>query len=471
MQNETKREYIKRISYVLDFIEKNLDADLSLELLAQKAHYSPYHFHRTFSTIIGESLNEYVGRKRLERIASVLLVEANKPIKELAYSYGFNSESSFSRAFKKYYGISPTRFKSEGKTVLSKIGIESFESEKYICSIDNLKKWAEVNAQITIEELQEIRCVGIMHMGEFDQMSGMYQRLMTWASDKGILPSSDFKAITIYHDNPHVTTTSKVRYSACVTIDKSIKADGEIRPVTVQKGYYAIGHFKIEAVDFPKAWKFMYSWVLDNDHKFRDGDYFEVYHNDHTTHPEQKFIVDICIPLESSGRVKSEVNNQRSGKGKPADGALKLSQNPAPADYGQLINYMKALRKFFHESYPSDFSLGAIYRGSMDFSYFSLTTPELKKQKLKFVIILNHQLMRFEICLSGQNKSIRRKYWEMFKSSSWNKYHLAASIDDSLSIIDHTIVETPDFDDTSTLTVEIETESFKFINEIRGILE
>ncbi len=59
----------------------------------------------------------------------------------------------------------------------------------------------------------------------------------------------------------------------------------------------------------------------------------------------------------------------------------------------------------------------------------------------------------------------------MFKNSEWNSYHLAESIDDSLSIIDHTIVENPDFDNRRILTEQIETESLKFINELKEILE
>jgi len=167
--NRTREEYIKRINYVLDFIEKNLEADLSLESLSQKAYYSPYHFHRVFSTIIGEPLNQYVNRKRIERIASILLTNSTIPIKDLVYTYGFNNESSFSRTFKKHYGISPTKFKSEGKNTFSKIGIEVFTTEKYICSIDNLKKWIEMNAQIVVTELQEIKLAGIMHIGEFEK--------------------------------------------------------------------------------------------------------------------------------------------------------------------------------------------------------------------------------------------------------------------------------------------------------------
>lgn len=132
---------------------------------------------------------------------------------------------------------------------------------------------------------------------------------------------------------------------------------------------------------------------------------------------------------------------------------------------------MKELRVFLHKKYDTYFKLGSIYKGNPNFSYFSLTTEELKKQKLKFVIILNHKMMSFSICLSGQNKSIRKKYWELFKGSSWNKYHLAESINDSLSIIDQTIVEEPNFNDKSNLTEQIEKESLNFINEIKGILK
>jgi len=73
--------------------------------------------------------------------------------------------------------------------------------------------------------------------------------------------------------------------------------------------------------------------------------------------------------------------------------------------------------------------------------------------------------------LSGQNKNIRKKYWEIFKNSDWNKYHLAQSINDSLSIIDQIIVEKPDFSEKISLTKQIEEESLKFINEIRSTLE
>ena len=140
-------------------------------------------------------------------------------------------------------------------------------------------------------------------------------------------------------------------------------------------------------------------------------------------------------------------------------------------DYHLLINYMKELRLFFHKEYDTVFKLGSIYQGNPDYSYFSLTTEELKKQKLKFVIILSHKVLSFEICLSGQNKNIRRKYWQMFRDSDWDKYQLAESIDESLMIVKHTIVKDPDFSDARALTELIEKESFMFMDQIKVLLE
>ncbi|TSE03982.1 AraC family transcriptional regulator [Aquimarina algiphila] len=465
--NETRREYLKRINFVLDFIEKNLDTNLSLECLSEKAHYSPYHFHRVFLTIVGERLNEFINRKRIERIASIILVEQGIPLNNLVYKYGFNSDSSFSGAFKKYYGISPTKFKSEGKRILSKIGIEPFSSEKYICSIDNIKQWIKMNAQIKIKELPELKLASISQIGEFYKAGDMFQRLMEWGNQKRVLDTSNFKAITIYHDNPNVTKTSKVRFSTCVTISENINPDGEIRQIILKKGIYIVGHFEIKAEEISKAWKNMCVWVIENGYEFRDGDYFETYYNDHKTHPEQKFIIDICIPLKKTENLKLEETNSVNLSGYTKQD----KQCKNDLDYHQLINYMKELRAFFQKEYETSFKLGNIYRESPDYSYFSLTTEKLKKQKIKFVIILDHKTLCFSICLSGQNKSIRKKYWKIFNDSDWNKYNLAESIDNSLSIIDQTIIKEPNFNNKRSLTEKIEKESMKFIKELKDILE
>ena len=77
--NRYQKEYIYRINRVIDFIEANIDKELTLEKLSEVANFSPFHFHRIFSAFTGETLNGFIKRKRIERAASILLSEPERP--------------------------------------------------------------------------------------------------------------------------------------------------------------------------------------------------------------------------------------------------------------------------------------------------------------------------------------------------------------------------------------------------------
>ncbi len=131
----TKLDYKNRINTVIDFIDENLDEELSLDFLSELAFFSPFHFHRVFRLITGETPNSFIFRKRIEKIASILLVGTDESLNDLALRYGFSNGNSFSRAFKKYYGVNPSEYKEN----FSKIGVEVLTYEKYICSINHIK--------------------------------------------------------------------------------------------------------------------------------------------------------------------------------------------------------------------------------------------------------------------------------------------------------------------------------------------
>ncbi len=304
-KEELRKVYISRINKVMNFVENNLDKELPLSYISEIAYFSPFHFHRIFSAITGETLNAFIKRKRVEKIASLLLNGDSTPLTELGFKYGFNSGVSFSRAFKNFYGISPSEFKEKGKEQYSKIckvesknGKEVISFEKYICSINNILKWINMNAKIEAKEMPELRLAYVKHLGEFNQIGKAYEKLMKWAGPKGLLSSPEMKTVTVYHDDPKVTEMSKVRQSACITIDTPVKFSGEVGEMIIKKGKYAVGRFEISVTEFEMAWDSMCVWVAENGYTNRDGEYYELYHNDHREHPEQKFILDICVPVE-----------------------------------------------------------------------------------------------------------------------------------------------------------------------------
>lgn len=78
-------DHRNRINKVFEHIDKNLDSDLSLAVVSEIACFSPFHFHRVFKTITGETLNEYVTRRRIEKAASVLIHNRSIRIKNCPF--------------------------------------------------------------------------------------------------------------------------------------------------------------------------------------------------------------------------------------------------------------------------------------------------------------------------------------------------------------------------------------------------
>ncbi len=302
--NEFQTDYIGRINKALEFVDNNLDSDLTLEIVSKAAFYSPFHFHRIFKAITSETLNQYITRRRIEKAAAVLMRKPEVSITELSLRYGFTSNSSFTRAFKKFYGLSPSEFRKQNPDRLSKIcqvesknGQMNFTFDNYICDISDLKNWIEMNAKIEIKEMPKLELAYVTSIGH-QGIAPAYETLVKWAKPKGLLEHPGTKMVTIYHDSFKITAPDKVRISACVTLIQPVKATGKIGLTSIEKGKFIIGSFEIGLNEFEKSWNGLFLWMMENGYK-KAGSYpFEIYHNDYRTHPENKCLVDLYIPIE-----------------------------------------------------------------------------------------------------------------------------------------------------------------------------
>ena len=88
---KTTTEYHRRIHLALAFIERHLDENIRLDDIARASHFSPYHFHRLFHALVGETVNDYVSRKRMEKAAYRLMAKPELSISEVAEIGGFSS--------------------------------------------------------------------------------------------------------------------------------------------------------------------------------------------------------------------------------------------------------------------------------------------------------------------------------------------------------------------------------------------
>jgi len=137
--------------------------------------------------------------------------------------------------------------------------------------------------------------------------------------------------------------------------------------------------------------------------------------------------------------------------------------------YRGLMGYIRDLRTHFKNKYP-EYSVSSIYQGYMDMTYFSFSPESLKHRKLKVAIVFIHETFRFEVWLAGSNKKVQNEYWKLFKEDDWDKYHIPPTIKGIDSIVEHVLVEDPDFSDLDDLTEQIEIGALKFIDDVEDFL-
>lgn len=138
--------------------------------------------------------------------------------------------------------------------------------------------------------------------------------------------------------------------------------------------------------------------------------------------------------------------------------------------YRGLIEFMSRLRNRFGTRYPELLVPGSLYQGFMDMTYFSIVTDKLKTRDLKFAVVFLYDAFRFEIWLSAKNKQMLASCWEAIHKSSWDKYKLVKPAPGVDSVLEHILVDQPDFQDLEALSQQIEDGALIFIRDVEAFL-
>lgn len=155
-----------------------------------------------------------------------------------------------------------------------------------------------MNCDFVIKQLSEKIIIYCRHQGAFDQMQEAFAYLLKWAFPRGLVSQPGMKLLSVYHDDPRVTSTDKLTSDAAMFVPAEVKPEGMIGCYTLSAGLYAVGRFEISMTEFPAAWDAMFALIEENGCQCTTGHHYEVYQNNHDEHPEKKFVVDICIPVE-----------------------------------------------------------------------------------------------------------------------------------------------------------------------------
>lgn len=312
--------YTSRINRVIDYIEFNIaEGDLSLKKLSSVAGFSPFHFHRIFTAMMDETLNQFIQRVRVEKAAMMLAANPKKNMTEIAFDCGYSGSAQFSRSFREKFGVTPSQWRkdklynddsnicqNESNTgeIISNKGKDNVHARDY--DKENIIRRMNMKSikpdSVEVKKLPEVTVAYVRHVGPYKGDASLFEKLIgricSWAGSRDLL-GPDTKLICVYHDNPEVTDENKLRVSVCLTVPENAKVDSEIGKMKIEGGTYVTAHFEINPDGYQDAWNWVYGqWLPESGYQPDDKPCFELYGPDPKDHPQGKHIFDICVPVK-----------------------------------------------------------------------------------------------------------------------------------------------------------------------------
>ncbi|HEX5056558.1 MAG TPA: AraC family transcriptional regulator [Gammaproteobacteria bacterium] len=280
-----------RFQRVLEYIDAHLDGDLSVEALSGVAAFSKYHFHRQFSELFGVGVYQYVQLRRLKR-ASFELAFRDRKIIDVALTSGYEGPESFSRAFRKNIGQSPSEFR---KRPLWKPWHAVYQSLNVLRAF-HMKP--EKHGQVKIIDFKETRVAVLEHRGDPGLIGDSIRRFIDWRKQNRLSPQIS-ATFNILYDDPARTDPGSYRLDLCAAIEGTV-AGNEYGVVekTIPGGRCAVIRHTGTDDALGEIIAYLYSkWLPRSGEEPRDFPVYLQRVKFFPDVPETEAVVDIFLPL------------------------------------------------------------------------------------------------------------------------------------------------------------------------------
>jgi AraC family transcriptional regulator len=277
-----RARYEARLNRVLDHIYDHLDEPLDIDRLAEIACLSPYHWHRIYQAMYGETVAATVRRLRLHRAAGYL-ANGSMPIAQIAERSGYSSLQSFSRTFRAMFGMPPAQYRKQGTHHRFR-PVRSGDDEM-------------VMREVVIRDVPAMQVVTVDHVGSYMQIGKAFDALMGWLAARDLL-CPEMRMVGIYYDDPGVVAEAALRSKAGVVLPRAVEVAAPVSLTPLLGGRYAVLQHKGPYADMAAAYQWLYGeWLVQSGHEAADAPAFEEYLNNPKDTAPSDLVTEICLPL------------------------------------------------------------------------------------------------------------------------------------------------------------------------------
>lgn len=286
VRSATFEHYSARIEKVVAFMAQRLDQPLTLAQLAQAGHFSPYHFHRIYRGLMGETIASTQRRLRLHRAAHELL-HGTDGIARIARRAGYASVAAFTRAFGAAYGQAPAAFRKR------RAAPPALSRAHYDPTLENLMYTAQIST------LAPHRAVALAHRGDYNGIGSAFERLYAWAGGQGLLGAQPPRAFGLYYDSPADTPAERLRSDACLAVPAGTAPGADMRWIEIAGGRHAVVVHTGPYGELQRAYDWLFChWLPASGEDAGDAPVYEEYLNDSRSLPPAQWRTAICLPLK-----------------------------------------------------------------------------------------------------------------------------------------------------------------------------
>lgn len=279
----TQEEYQKCVNAVIDYINLHLGEEIDLKSLARISNFSPFYFHRIMKAFLGEPIGTFIVRTRTEAAAR-LLRYSDIPITDIAYRIGYSSPSSLSKVFRQLYGISPKEYRNNQNFVIMKPAI--------------IRPDLELKSEIRNVEARNVIYIRLSGDYKLNDYGGTWARLFQFVKEQN-LPMGEPMPLCIYHDDPKVTPTEKLRTDVCMVLPVQATPKGDVGCKILPADRYAVFIYKGSYEHLQGVYDTIYGKYLPQmECTLRDEASAERYMNDPCTTAPEDLLTEIYIPVE-----------------------------------------------------------------------------------------------------------------------------------------------------------------------------
>ena len=276
-------DYQDRLSRVTAYLHEHLAGDLSLERLAEVAHLSPYHWHRVYQALYGETIAATVRRLRLHR-ATGYLANTTLPIEQIARKCGYPNVQSFTRAFGGMFGTSPSRYRAEGSHMVFRQGAAQLAVAGY---------------SVEVRQVPAVELAGVAHHGPYMRVGKAFEVAFTRLAAQGLM-RPDARWIAVYYDDPFAVPESQLQSRAGLSLPQGHTAPVQppLETFTLGGGLCAVLRHQGPYSTMRAAYQWLFGqWLVQSGHEAADLPVFEEYLNNPRDTAPADLLTDIYLPL------------------------------------------------------------------------------------------------------------------------------------------------------------------------------